>query len=158
PELNPTGYYPNPHWKDISLTPASTFWQVPAFRMNVRSVNLGYTLPDRLTQAAKISNARLFLSAMNPLTLYNPFDYRDATAAYDVYPNLRTYSLGVNVTFYRFCCMKTIFKKYNTILLSVVGLSLLVGCKTDFLEEKRNLTGMNVQVFENESTATAYID
>lgn len=54
--------------------------------------------------------------------------------------------------------MKTIFKKYNTKLLTVVGLSLLVGCKTDFLEEKRDLTGMNEQVFENESTATAYID
>lgn len=99
PDLNPTGYYPNPHWEEISLNPVSTFWQVPAFRMNVRSANLGYTLPDRITQAAKISNARVFLSAMNPLTLYNPFDYRDATAAYDVYPNLRTYSLGVNVTF-----------------------------------------------------------
>ena len=99
PDLNPGGRYPNPNWEDISLNPASTFWQVPAFRMNVRSANFAYTLPERFTQYAKISNARLFLSMMNPLTFYNPFDYRDATAAYDVYPNLRTYSFGVNVTF-----------------------------------------------------------
>lgn len=99
PELNPTGQYPNPHWEEISLNPASTFWQVPAFRMNIRSANLGYTLPERFTQYANIQNARLFLSAMNPLNFYNPFSYRDATAAYDVYPNLKTYSFGINVTF-----------------------------------------------------------
>lgn len=99
PELNPNGRYPNPHWEEISLRQTSTFWQVPAFRMSVRSANLGYTLPKHIAEYAKISNARLFVSAMNPLTLYNPFTYRDATAAYDVYPNLRTYSLGVNVTF-----------------------------------------------------------
>lgn len=99
PDLNPDGKYPNPHWEEISLDPASTFWQVPAFRMSIQSANLGYTLPGRFLQYAKISNARLFFSAMNPLTLYNPFDYRDASVAYDVYPNLRTYSFGVNVTF-----------------------------------------------------------
>lgn len=99
PELNPGGKYPNPHWEDISLTPASTFWRVPAFRMSIRSANLGYTLPERFIEHVKINNARIFLSMMNPMNLYNPFDYRDATAAYDVYPNLRTYSFGVNVTF-----------------------------------------------------------
>lgn len=54
--------------------------------------------------------------------------------------------------------MITIFKKYNTKLLTAVGITLLVGCKTDFLEEKRDLTGMNEEVFQNESTATAYVD
>ena len=54
--------------------------------------------------------------------------------------------------------MITIFKKYNTKVLTAVGLTLLIGCKTDFLEEKRDLTGMNEEVFQNESTATAYLD
>lgn len=54
--------------------------------------------------------------------------------------------------------MITIFKKKHIKILTAAGLALVVSCKTDFLEDKRDLTGMNEQVFENESTATAYVD
>src|SRR5690606_5979051 len=47
---------------------------------------------------------------------------------------------------------------YNTKILVAAGLALFASCKTDFLEEKRDLTGMNEEVFQNESTATAYLD
>ncbi|WDF69068.1 SusC/RagA family TonB-linked outer membrane protein [Sphingobacterium oryzagri] len=99
PELNPGGQYPNPHWEDINLSPTSTFWQVNSFRMAMQSATLSYTLPTRITDYANISNARIVFSAMNPVTFYNPFNYRDAYTSFDVYPNLRTYSLGLNLTF-----------------------------------------------------------
>lgn len=54
--------------------------------------------------------------------------------------------------------MITMFKKYNRNVFIAVGFALLAGCKTDFLEEKRDLTGMNEEVFQHESTATAYVD
>jgi TonB-linked SusC/RagA family outer membrane protein len=98
-DLNPSGKYPNPHWDEISLAPTSTFWQASSFRMRMRNVNLYYNIPKNVLNALKISNARINLTALNPINLYNPFDYKDSEGAYDIFPSLRTYSLGVNLTF-----------------------------------------------------------
>lgn len=98
PEINPNGKYPNPNWESISLDRTSTFWRVSAFRMGMRSVNLNYSLPPRVIQALHISNARFILTMLNPVQFFNPYDYKAPEGAYDVFPNLRTYSLGVNLT------------------------------------------------------------
>ncbi len=97
-QLNPNGKYPNPHWDFVSLSPTSTFWQVSGFRMRMRNANLSYSLPKKVAQAIRVSNARINLTALNPINFYNPFDYKDSEGAYDIYPVLRTYSLGVNLT------------------------------------------------------------
>ena len=98
PDLNPTGTMPNPQWSDI-YNRVSNFWSVPAFQMRMSSFNIGYRLPEKLVKYLKVANARVYASAMNPLTIYNPFKYKDGNgAAWDTYPNLRTYSFGVNVT------------------------------------------------------------
>jgi TonB-linked SusC/RagA family outer membrane protein len=96
PDLNPAGTYPNPHHDNISLDPISSFWEVNSFRMRVRSFNINYNLPKRFASAIKVSSARVYLSGMNPLNLYNPFDYKDSEGAFDSYPVLRTFALGVN--------------------------------------------------------------
>ena len=98
PEINPTGTMPNPNWSDISLTPASSFWQVNSFRMVMRNFNINYTIPKKLVENLGISNARISFTGLNPITFYNPYSYRDASSSYNAYPNLRTYSLGVNLT------------------------------------------------------------
>jgi TonB-linked SusC/RagA family outer membrane protein len=97
PQLNPSGKYPNPYWSDINTTPVSNFWKVSGFRMRVRNATLSYSLPKAVTNAMKISNARFVLTALNPLNLYNPFDYKDSDGSWDNYPVLRTFSIGVNV-------------------------------------------------------------
>lgn len=99
PDLNPTGAFPNPYHEDISLAPLSSFWQVSGFRMRVRSFNLNYNLPEQVAQSLKLSGARVYLSAMNPFNLYNPFDYKDSEGAFDTYPVLRTFALGLNLSF-----------------------------------------------------------
>ncbi|MDB5193628.1 MAG: TonB-linked outer membrane protein SusC/RagA family [Segetibacter sp.] len=98
-DINPTGRYPNPHWEDINLDPTSNFWRVSSFRMQLRNMNINYSLPKRVTETLRVSNARFFLSALNPVTFFNPFDYKAAEGAYDIFPNLRTFSLGANLTF-----------------------------------------------------------
>lgn len=98
PELNPTGTMPNPHWENIYGV-SSNFWRTSAFRMRVASLNLGYTLPGSLIDRLKVSNARLYLSAINPMALYQPFSYKDAYGtSWDSYPNLKTFSFGLNLT------------------------------------------------------------
>jgi hypothetical protein len=59
---------------------------------------LSYTLPHDMLNKIKINSARIFLVGINPLNLFNPFDYKDnANSSYDVFPQLRSYSIGLNV-------------------------------------------------------------
>ena len=98
PELNPNGTMPNPNWEDM-YNKSSNFWRVSSFRMRVTSLNVGYTLPKPWLENINVSNARLYFSAMNPLGLYSAYSYRDTYAgAWDTYPNLKTFSFGLNVT------------------------------------------------------------
>jgi hypothetical protein len=98
PTLNPAGKFPNPAHKDVSLDPVSNFWKTGSFRMRMRNFNLNYTIPKRMTDALRMNSARIALTAVNPLNFYNPYDYRDSEAGWDVYPVLRTYSLGINLS------------------------------------------------------------
>lgn len=98
PELNPDGKYPNPHWEDVSLSPISNFWRVSSFRMRMRNFNINYTLPKKITEKLHVSNARIFFTGVNPINFYNPYDYMDSEGGWDVFPTLRTYSLGVNLS------------------------------------------------------------
>lgn len=98
PDLNPTGTFPNPHHNAISLAPRSTFWQTSAFRARVRSFSLSYTLPSHIARSLNVNNARVYLSGMNPLNLFNPFDYKDSDGPWDTFPVLRTYALGINLS------------------------------------------------------------
>jgi TonB-linked SusC/RagA family outer membrane protein len=97
PVLNPTGNMPNPNWQSVSLTPTSNFWKVSAFRMGVRNVNLNYTIPKKIVSLARMNSARVAFTILNPMYLFNPYSYKAPDGSYDTYPNLRTYSLGVNL-------------------------------------------------------------
>ncbi|QNL52250.1 SusC/RagA family TonB-linked outer membrane protein [Olivibacter sp. SDN3] len=99
PILNPTGYYPNPHWNQISLNPTSEFWRVSSFRLQMQNFNINYNLPAKITEAIKVSNARVYFTCINPMYFYNPFNFKAPSTAYDAYPDLRTYSFGLNLTF-----------------------------------------------------------
>lgn len=94
---NPNAYYPNPYWTS-TYDIASDFWWRSSFSFRVTSFNLAYTLPKDLIRRVGFSNARLYLNGTNPLNFYNPFDYKDnANGSYDVFPQLRTVSFGLNV-------------------------------------------------------------
>ncbi|MDR2791418.1 MAG: TonB-dependent receptor [Tannerellaceae bacterium] len=76
--------------------------------VRLKSVQLGYTLPAQLTRKASVQRLRLFVAAENLLTFtgYDGFDPEVATGDYDrigvdrgVYPQSRTISAGVNITF-----------------------------------------------------------
>ncbi|MGV3767414.1 MAG: SusC/RagA family TonB-linked outer membrane protein [Chitinophagaceae bacterium] len=98
PVLNPNGKYPNAFYEETNSV-LSSFWGVNSFRLRMVNATLSYSLPKKIVNAAKISNARFVLSALNPLNLYNPYSYKNSEGSWDSYPVLRTLSLGVNVTF-----------------------------------------------------------
>ncbi|MCM8568484.1 SusC/RagA family TonB-linked outer membrane protein [Gramella jeungdoensis] len=98
PQLNPDGTMPNPAFTNINFR-RSQFWEQSAFSMAVRNVTLGYRLPRTVSESLNIENANLNFTALNPLNLYNPNDHFNNFGNWQNYPVLRTFSLGLNVTF-----------------------------------------------------------
>jgi hypothetical protein len=99
PTLNPTGTMPNPYNEALNLAPTSNFWRRDAASIQLRNINLAYAMPEKYTKVLGLSSCRLNFTALNPFILYNPFDYKNPNGAYDIYPTLKTYSLGLNVAF-----------------------------------------------------------
>ena len=62
---------------------------------------LGYTIPSKALSKAYISNARLFMSGQNLLTLtkYSGFDPEVSGVDSGNYPFTRTISFGIDVKF-----------------------------------------------------------
>lgn len=76
--------------------------------VRLKTAQLGYTLPQRLTRQASVQQLRLFVSAENLFTWtkYDGFDPEIASGGYTtigidrgVYPQSRTISVGANITF-----------------------------------------------------------
>ncbi|WP_028298580.1 SusC/RagA family TonB-linked outer membrane protein [Olivibacter sitiensis] len=89
----------------------STRYLEKADFIRLRNINLGYTLPKSFTQKIGVSNARVYASGFNLITItnysgYDPEARSDAGASQaargiDFYsaPAAKTYSFGINVTF-----------------------------------------------------------
>jgi hypothetical protein len=93
---NPNAMYPSPYYKD-QYNRSSAFWMRSSTTIRVSNFNLSYTLPQAWAKRVHMNSARLFLMGINPLNLYNPYNYKDNSGSYDAYPQLRVYTLGLNV-------------------------------------------------------------
>lgn len=102
---NVSGQYPNLGLDSRisgSVIAPSDFWSLNTFRCYIRNLSIGYTLPKRWLEPLKIQSAKLSLTGNNLWDLYNPYPdhYRTMyNSTTDLYPTLRTWSLGVNVSF-----------------------------------------------------------
>ncbi len=97
-----TSANPNKNWRSSDLYIKNGNY------LRLKTAQLGYTLPQKLTTKFSVQNLRLFVSAENLLTLtgYNGFDPEVASGGYTtigidrgVYPQSRTISIGANITF-----------------------------------------------------------
>lgn len=78
---------------------ASTFWMVDGSYCRLKSAELGYTIPSRITKKAGIQTLRVYLSGVNLLT-FSPFKLWDPELSnVYAYPNNRTVSLALNIGF-----------------------------------------------------------
>lgn len=102
---NPNGKYPNIGYDNRlsgSVASPSDFWKISTFRCYIRNLSIGYTLPKKWVAPLKIESAKLSVTGNNLWDFYNPYPdhyrnmYDDTTTTY---PTLRTWSLGVNVSF-----------------------------------------------------------
>lgn len=97
---NPDGSIPNP-------LHSVNFWQSTRFLedgsyLRLKNLQIGYTIPQRVLQRAKIQNFRIYLAASNLFTItkYSGYDPEVGGGVdYGNYPQSRTFMLGVNFTF-----------------------------------------------------------
>jgi TonB-linked SusC/RagA family outer membrane protein len=76
-------------------------WILNASYLRLKNIQLGYTLPKKLTQARKIDNFRFYISVENPVTWskYPAGWDPEVNTGGDYYPRLATYTFGVNFKF-----------------------------------------------------------
>lgn len=84
-------------------TRASTRWIEDGSYLRVKNVTLAYNLPERMIAKAKLTAAKIYLTANNLFTFtdYKGFDPEVSVSGIDhnTYPVTRTVSMGVNLSF-----------------------------------------------------------
>ncbi|MBE8722753.1 SusC/RagA family TonB-linked outer membrane protein [Sphingobacterium pedocola] len=105
PETASTAKFPrlttNPTTINSPSSYMSDFWLIDATYLRLKTVELGYQMPDRWLPL-KISNARIYLSGYNLLTWTNYSLYQQdpevtSNTAGDAYQNQRVINLGIQI-------------------------------------------------------------
>jgi len=80
----------------------SSFWLFNAAYFRIKELSIGYSIPQSVLDRAHIERVRVYVSSNNPFTIradkrMNDFDPEMASTRAS-YPQLKTYSVGLNVT------------------------------------------------------------
>ncbi len=75
----------------------STQWYINGDFVRLRSLHLGYTLPEKISKYAKLRSARIFLTGMNLFSL-DHLKYTDPESQ-SGYPVMKSYNAGINLQF-----------------------------------------------------------
>jgi len=79
---------------------ASTFWQMNASFLRLKTLELSYTLPNDLLAKAKINSMRVFLSGTNLFTIdkLKWYDPEGDRLIGDFYPQSKVFNLGIRIS------------------------------------------------------------
>lgn len=78
----------------------SSFWIRSGAYMRLKNLTVGYTIPRKITERAKISHLRFYLSGQNLFTVQNAYPGYDPEAnASSYYPLMRIYTFGIDLRF-----------------------------------------------------------
>jgi hypothetical protein len=107
---NTDAYYPKPYasTEDFKNKQVQTRYMQSAAYMRLKSLTIGYTLPSNITKRVSISNARVYISGENlvtitPLTkLFDPemlYVAGEEGGVGKLHPMRKVYAVGISVTF-----------------------------------------------------------
>ncbi|MEG1903995.1 MAG: hypothetical protein RR212_06320, partial [Bacteroidales bacterium] len=80
----------------------SDYWVEDASYLRLKNIQLGYTLPKQWSGKLGLSKLRAYFSADNLFTITNYFENFDPEVqetSGDIYPQVKTYVFGLNLTF-----------------------------------------------------------
>ncbi|MBQ7414456.1 MAG: TonB-dependent receptor [Prevotella sp.] len=97
---NREAHYPNLAYSINSN--ASSFWRVSAATVRLSRLTLAYTIPNQLYKSIGIKSIRVNITGQNLINFYNPYPdsfMNPMAGSYGKYPNLRKWTIGVNLSF-----------------------------------------------------------
>ena len=98
---NREAYYPNLKYTEVNAV-ASSFWRVSTARVALNRMTLAYTLPKSWLGSIGINSCRINITGQNLINFYNPYPdnfMNPMSGSYGSYPNLRKWTVGVNLSF-----------------------------------------------------------
>ena len=98
---NLSGEMPNMRYSKVNAA-ASSYWLIDGTTLTLRNVTVAYTLPRAWVKKIGVSNVRLNLTVQNAVNFINNYpdkSWASWAGSYGRYPNLRKYTMGVNVSF-----------------------------------------------------------
>ena len=83
------------------ISQSNTYWFRKTDYLRLKNLQLGYTLPAEWMSRVSIRNARIYVNAINLVTIddFKVFDPETDNQDGTVYPQKRTYNIGVNLSF-----------------------------------------------------------
>ncbi len=102
--LNLDSYYPRPIFKNFKNMQTQTKYLQNAAYGRLKNMQVGYTLPSKITQKYAIQKFRIYASGDNLFTvtkMKTMFDPETVDGGWggNIYPLSKVYSVGVNITF-----------------------------------------------------------
>lgn len=91
--------YPRLKSTDAQNGRASDYYLYKASYIKLRNLQLGYSIPAKFIQRLSMSNVRIYVGGENLLTISDFPGVDPEVGPGMVYPTMRQYSLGLNVTF-----------------------------------------------------------
>lgn len=101
-EETPNAKYPRAYSQNDKVNNVnSDFWMKSAAFLRLKNVELAYTLPQRWMTKAKMNSVRVFITGNNLFTIddIKLMDPESNNTSGMYYPQQRTYTLGVNISF-----------------------------------------------------------
>ncbi len=98
---NLTGKMPNMRYNNVNAA-ASSFWLIDATAVTLRNVTVAYSLPKAWLKPIGVSSVRLNLTVQNAINFINNYpdkSWASWAGSYGRYPNLRKFTMGINVSF-----------------------------------------------------------
>lgn len=98
---NRNGGMPNLAYTSVNSV-ASSFWRISSTRITLNRLTLAYTIPSKYIKAIGLTSARVNITGQNLINFYNPYPdnfMSPMAGTYGNYPNLRKFTVGVNLSF-----------------------------------------------------------
>ena len=98
---NRNAYYPNLAYQSVNAI-ASSFWRISNASVRLSRLTVAYALPNSWLKNTGIKGIRINITGQNLINFYNPYpDHftNPMAGAFGSYPNLRKWTVGVNLSF-----------------------------------------------------------
>ncbi|WP_176221447.1 TonB-dependent receptor [Massilibacteroides vaginae] len=99
---NRNAFWPRPYLGSTHSYWASDYWIQDAAYIRLKNIELGYTLPQSLTERVSLRKVRVFMSGQDVFELTNVFSFIDPELPNNAgvtYPFSRVFQAGLNITF-----------------------------------------------------------